>query len=250
MNLNEYKELKKKEIEHFFRGIYFENIGKNGEEGKPYDIIIENGIYDLDFINTNKVYRKIIEETLRNIKSYCTDVRDTGIEFSTSKEEVDKEVETFVENVMSEMTKLKEKILDKFYREKSSKKEQSSLLDTNLDIIDIKLGKQVYSKNNNNSQEENNEMIIDDIRNILAYVVSLPNIIKDKKNKLQEVHNLILSNYEVGTIPYMQVLNHYGKIYKERNYQNFNTQYNEIMDRFFKDSNQTLSGETKPKSRG
>ena len=237
MNLNEYKKIKLDEVDYFLKGIYFENINKN------YEIIIENmliedKLHELEFINQNEICRELTESTLLNISAYRTELVDTYLEMSYSKEDVDKEINKFIEKVMIELNKLKNNVVNKLYIEKNSKKDQATLLNTNLDIFKIKIGNQNYNwKEDENSKskkirkniQEEELLVADDLRMIIYYIYALPGMIKDKKFKLNAL-NAFTHSLTPGTLEHDSAFAYRLTLYNTTEYEMVEKIHNEALE--------------------
>lgn len=234
MKLSEYREIKLNEVDYFFRGIHFENIGK---KNAPIidSMVIEGEFVNLDFINQNKLWRKLIESALIDIKGYRSELEFIYLDNFQShtatelKKEIDTAVGQFYNKVINRLNELNNTFLKVFYKDKTNKKNGASLLDTSLNFFKINSGNNIYdwgSKETSNRKERNPE-VVDDLRLILLYIYTLPKMLKDRDDKLSNLQEEIFNSGLIGQ-DFMKQFSKAARLTMERDYSVFDEKYNEM----------------------
>lgn len=229
MSLDDYKKLKATQVDYFFRGINFESIGKNGKEFPLVDknLIIDGNLYNIDYINSSKNYRRVAQSFLVDLKSLGYEFFHTDLCFSNSIAEVDMAVNKLVVNIMKRLEAFKLEVMDDFHS-KLDKKSRLSFQIPELNFINIKIGDKVFSwLRSGNRSLENEIEVFDELRPIMHMICFLPELEKieikryqEAKQKKDELCSMLmdLSKYlDIGTPAYKRVAQNYQKLYKSRN---------------------------------
>lgn len=232
MNLNEYKNSKIKEIDHFLRGLNFDNIGIKDKK------IIEYLTPECDeYFNKDEVYRSLTERLLTKIREHYNNLVDTQLEYASSQEEIDLEIKKFVDQVRKEVDKYKHTTIKIAFQPKKETDEgvaieelqevkEKNLINTGLNFIKIKIGDIIYSAPKTHAEAEKEDVTLDNLNIIIVYVYVLTCMINDKKQKQEEFIDYIAQNFKVTDEEYLELRKLQGIFLNERNYDDFIAKYN------------------------
>lgn len=260
MNINEYKQIKKRKIREFLQGLKFENIGV-----KDKKIILGLTPECSDFFNKDEVCRYVTERFLNKINGYYINLIDTNIEYATSPEEIDLEIKKFVDKVRNEINNYKDSIIKVSFRQNKEEKididnlpevKEKHTLHTGLNFIKIKVGSKVYSAAKTAVEAEKEDLVVDTLSLIMIYIYLLKCNIEDKKQKYEEFIDFVSSNFSVTeTENYLKARQLQSIFINEKDYETFLLKYKEAkkqlksMVKFRNQNKEILESESKPKGK-
>lgn len=175
MNINEYKQNKKREVKQFLEGLKFDNIGINNKK-------IISGLTPecSDFFNRGDLYRSLTERFLNNIHEEYINLIDTNIEYASTVEEIDYEIKKFVDNVKNIINDYKYNLIKAVFIQKKEEGiiidnlpevKEKNLLYTGLNFIKIKIGDKIYSSPKIGREAEKEDVTVDNITPIIIYIL-------------------------------------------------------------------------------
>lgn len=220
MNLNEYIELNKKKAEKFIAGVAYQNIGKKDKR-------LVNAIDEAsnNYFNRNEKYRTITEKFLLNVLSEYNTLIDTELEFASTKDSVDKSMESFAKKIYIYLEDYKEQILKEYLEIEAEKAKDENRRKNGVYPIKIDrwspaeiniLGQ--YSKEKENPEEKQGA---DNILDLLHIVYNLIWKMEDKQAKLNNILDVGAQKYKVNSEEYRKVIGDYLALRQEKDYEKF-----------------------------
>lgn len=249
-NLNEYKKMKIKELQYFFKGVNFKNIQKDG------GVIIDNVTPECsNFFNGNNPSHLITLEFLKRIKENYYNLVFTDLEFSSSKEEVDYAILQFVSNLRRELDEYKltlikqefipEEKIDKGHisigKHQKYRVREDNLINLGLNFIKLQIGENVYSFPKTGNEAEKEDKVADELNSIMIYIYLLISSIKDKKEKLSEFVDTVSANIDVKDPRYLEMMRMQYTLLNIKNFDDFILEYEKLIDEVKKSSLQDMS---------
>lgn len=209
MNLYEYKKMVMKDIEEFFRGVYFNNVGIKNKKIVGY-LTPECS----DFFNKSGMVRSVTEELLKKIISLKEELFSTNIEFASSKEEVDYYVRIFVDDVRKEVDNYRNLIIrimfqvdkDNISMTELQEVKEKNTINTGLNFIKIKIGNNLYLASKTSADVQEESAISEHINDFLIIIYLLIDMIKDKKRRKEYLIDLNSSTFKVEDPRYNEML--------------------------------------------
>lgn len=261
-NLNEYKQLKIKEVNYFLRGINFNNIGKKHEK------IIDYASPECSsFFNVIGPCRLITEEFLIRIKEKYGDLIYVDLEFASSKEEVDAAIESFVNNIRKELDEYKYTVIKQTFIDKEKLEEdhvtinnhskynvkENNLINLGLNFIKIQIGDKIYGTPKNGKESEKEDVTLNNLNTMLIYVYALLGMINDKKEKEEEFIDFIAEHCKATDPKYFELRKLQAVFLNIKTYDDFIEKYNELIAQikeiFVQEAEKIEESTPKPKAR-